>query len=306
MKILIAYDGSECADAALIDLQRAGLPDDAEALVLSAVDVFIPPKPDVKDIDDPFINYVPHGVKMARKRARESFEEAKIIAAQAGEKLQKMFPEWTVTNEAQADTPHWAIIAKSEEWKPDLVVVGSHGRSALGRAILGSVSQKVLYETQCSVRIARGKSEKSADASVRLVLGTDGSPDADATIDAVASRNWKPGTEIKLITAIETFSQYAAEPDVQLSRVRDIQTVAARKLTAAGLTVSPIITEEDPKYFLVRQAELWEADCIFLGAKGHRFLERFLLGSVSSSVAARAHCSVEVVRRKKLTEFGND
>ena len=81
MKILIAYDGSECADAALIDLQRAGLPDDAEALVLSAVDVFIPPKPDVKDIDDPFINYVPHGVKMARKRARESFEEAKIIAA---------------------------------------------------------------------------------------------------------------------------------------------------------------------------------------------------------------------------------
>ena len=28
MKILIAYDGSECADSALIDLQRAGLPDE--------------------------------------------------------------------------------------------------------------------------------------------------------------------------------------------------------------------------------------------------------------------------------------
>lgn len=35
MKILIAYDGSDCADAALTDLQRAGLPSDVEAIVLS-------------------------------------------------------------------------------------------------------------------------------------------------------------------------------------------------------------------------------------------------------------------------------
>jgi nucleotide-binding universal stress UspA family protein len=298
MKILIAYDGSECADAALIDLQRAGLPDEVEALILSAVDVFIPPKPDVKDLDEPFVNYVPHGVKIARKRAREAFEESKIIAAQAGGKVQKMFPEWTVTNEAQPDPPHWAIIAKAREWKPDLTVVGSHGRSALGRLILGSVSQKVLYETECSVRIARGKSEKSPDDPVRLVLGVDGSPDSDAMLDVVASRNWKQGTDVKIITAVESFHQYAVEADVQLSRVRDIQTVAVEKLSAAGLIVSMMITEEDPKYFLVRQAELWEADCIFLGAKGHRFLERLLIGSVSSSVAARAHCSVEVVRRK--------
>lgn len=30
MKVLIAYDGSDCADAALDDLQRAGLPPDAD------------------------------------------------------------------------------------------------------------------------------------------------------------------------------------------------------------------------------------------------------------------------------------
>ena len=298
MKVLIAYDGSECADAALIDLQRAGLPDDVEALILSAVDVFIPPKSNVEDLDAPFLNYVPHGVKLARQRAKSAFEEAKVLATHGGEKVQKMFPEWTVTNEAQPDTPHWAIIAKAAEWKPDLTVVGSHGRSVLGRAVLGSVSQKVLYETQCSVRIARGKSEISDDAPVRLVLGVDGSPDSDAMLDVVTARNWKQRSEVKLITAIETFHQYAIEPEVQLSRIRDIQNNAAEKLTAAGLTVSTMLTEEDPKYVLVRQAEVWDADCIFIGAQGHRFLERFLVGSVSSSVAARAHCSVEVVRRK--------
>ncbi len=299
MKILIAYDGSECADAALIDLKRAGLPDDAEALVFTAVDVFIPPEPDVKDLDDPFVNYVPHGVKFAHKRARESFEDAKVLAAQAGEKVQKMFPGWTVTNEAVHDTPHWAIIAKAEEWKPDLIVVGSHGRSALGRAILGSVSQKILYETTCSVRIARGRG-KSDGEPVRLVLGVDGSPDSDAMLDAVASRNWRQGTEVNLITAIETFDKYEVEQEVHLNRVPEIQTKATEKLTAAGLKITANVTEKDPKYVLVRQAELLEADCIFLGAKGHRFLERLLIGSVSSSVAARAHCSVEVVRRKEL------
>ena len=37
MKILIGYDGSECADAALDDLKRAGLPERAEAHILSKI-----------------------------------------------------------------------------------------------------------------------------------------------------------------------------------------------------------------------------------------------------------------------------
>ena len=43
MKILVAYDGSECADAALDDLRRAGLPSDAQVKVLSVVENWLPP-----------------------------------------------------------------------------------------------------------------------------------------------------------------------------------------------------------------------------------------------------------------------
>jgi nucleotide-binding universal stress UspA family protein len=145
----------------------------------------------------------------------------------------------------------------------------------------------------------RGK-EKSENEPIRLILGADGSPDSSAMIDEVAARNWRRGTELILITAIESFSRNAAELDVYLNRVRDLQTLAANRLTAAGIGVSTMITEEDPKHFLARQAELWNADCIFLGARGHSFLDRLLVGSVSSSVAARAGCSVEVVRRKSV------
>lgn len=49
MKILIAYDGSSHAEAALDDLARAGLPEEAEAPVLSVADVWAWPSP--KDDD---------------------------------------------------------------------------------------------------------------------------------------------------------------------------------------------------------------------------------------------------------------
>ena len=42
MKIVIGYDGSEQADAALDDLRRAGLPRDAEALIVSVADSAMP------------------------------------------------------------------------------------------------------------------------------------------------------------------------------------------------------------------------------------------------------------------------
>ncbi len=296
MKILIAYDGSECADAALLDLQRAGLPDKADALVLSAIDVFIP-KENEKYIDEEsFPMYIPHGVQLSRQRVKKAFENTELMAKQAADEVRVMFPDWSVESEAVADPPHWAIIAKADEWKPDLVVVGSHGRTAFGRAILGSVSQKVLYETKCSVRISRGR-KFPENKPIRIILATDGSPDSDLMIDKVASRNWEKDTQIKLVTAVEMFRQDPTEPEMQMERIRELQNVSARKLRGAGLNVTPVITGEDPKHFLIRDSKRWHADSVFLGAKGHRFLERFLIGSVSSSVAARSICSVEVVRK---------
>jgi hypothetical protein len=45
MKILIAYDGSESADKGIDDLQRAALPMEADALVVSVAEVWLPPPP---------------------------------------------------------------------------------------------------------------------------------------------------------------------------------------------------------------------------------------------------------------------
>jgi len=83
--------------------------------------------------------------------------------------------------------------------------------------------------------------------------------------------------------------------------VHRIAEEAVGVLGAAGLNVSSAIIEGDPKHVLVEESEKWGADSIFVGSTGFssRFA-RFMLGSVSSAVVARAHCSVEVVRVGEL------
>lgn len=303
MKILIAYDGSACGDAALDDLRRAGLPAEADVMVLSVADVWLPPppSPDVAVTDRAFAERVAVARERVRQQAAQAVEEARALARRAGDQLRAYFPDWSIRTEACADSPAWGVIKQADAWGADLIVVGSHGRSALGRFVLGSVSQQVLTEARCSVRIARGQGRDSA-LPARLVIGLDGSPGAEAAVAAVAARAWRPGSEARLLAVLDATLQarvveWMAEGDTEpQARLRATVEAAAERLRAAGLAVSPLVKEGDPKRVLVQEADAWGADCIFVGARGLRRLERWLLGSVSSAVAARAPCSVEVVR----------
>jgi nucleotide-binding universal stress UspA family protein len=70
----------------------------------------------------------------------------------------------------------------------------------------------------------------------------------------------------------------------------------AEELREVGLSATIVVRVGDPKRVLLEEAEEWGADCDFPGARGHSRIDKILIGSVSAAVAARAHCSVEVVR----------
>lgn len=175
MKILIAHDGSESADKGIDDLSRAGLPVEVDALVVSVAEVWLPPPR--REFDDTFPLQVPAGLKRARAHAAQIVKEAQELASSGSKRVRQIFPRWTVHHRAVVGSPAHEVLNLAREWHPDLIVVGSHGRSALGRFVLGSVSQKVLTEAQTSVRVARQTTGTGASA-MRIVLAVDGSAGA--------------------------------------------------------------------------------------------------------------------------------
>jgi nucleotide-binding universal stress UspA family protein len=52
--------------------------------------------------------------------------------------------------------PADVIDKTSADWAADLIVIGSHGRSGLGRVLLGSVAEAVLRRAPCPVLVVRG------------------------------------------------------------------------------------------------------------------------------------------------------
>lgn len=313
MKILVGYDGSSSAEAALDDLGRAGLARDAEAVILTVSERWLPAWPPPHEaVESSEVSLSTREVTKSKSRhvaatGVVSVSEAYSLALQAKARLQARFPAWVLKVEESSGSPSQEILKKADELKPNLIVVGCQGRSALGAFLLGSVSQKVVNEASCPVRVSRGTAWKNG-SPVRILIGLDGTAGSELAVSAVASRVWPTSSAVRLVIALDPArgsgndlggKKKSSSETRSMSRevAEKFMKDAARKLRATQLSVSTRIEEGDPKRVLTADAEEWGADSIFLGASArHNFVERYLLGSVATAVVARAHCSVEVVR----------
>lgn len=103
MKILIAYDGSDCARDALKDLKFAGLPAGTEAIILTVSETWLPSsRPDADSFaelnnDDPKWPW--------RKTALKIIAESEKFALEAWESLRTDFPAWRVLHETTSGYP---------------------------------------------------------------------------------------------------------------------------------------------------------------------------------------------------------
>src|SRR5262249_25515418 len=134
MRVLIGYDGSTYADNAIDDLQWAGLPSKADAIVLSAVEWQTVQA--IRSWNMVETDFSPEWIKRIGK--------AEALAEAGCDRLQRLFLEWNIQIEPSAENPAEAILEKAKHGLADLIVVGTHGRSALARAVLGSVSLKLV------------------------------------------------------------------------------------------------------------------------------------------------------------------
>ncbi|CAN5788176.1 hypothetical protein BH24ACI1_BH24ACI1_15000 [soil metagenome] len=309
-KILIAYDGSGYSHAALDQLQRCGLPYKADVIILSISEIWLPPTvkyedteifPD-SDVDEYFQKYY--------DQIDRNLAEAKVIAYQAREELLKYFPNWTIKTEAVSDSPASLILSRAFEFKPDLIVVGAQGLSSDGQTGLGSISQKILTEAKCSIRITRVKHDVT-HSRLKIMIGFDDSLGSMAAVKIVATRQWRGNPEIRLVTVTDPFFPLIPGrvllpiPGLSEGKIKGeqkwIETLAAKALQIlhnAGLSATLHVYDGNPRMILIQEADKWGADSIFIGANSLQPQSQiYSLGCVASAVASRAACTVEVVRQ---------
>lgn len=298
MKILIAIDSSPVSHQVLEEAVARSWPPDATFSIVSAVDV------------GRFAE-LPALIDDAKRECE------KIVKAGAALLAHAKLPSAT---EVLVGSPRRVVAEFAAQWGADLILVGSHSRGAIGHFFLGSVAQGILRTADCPVEIVRFPRSGAAPSShpMKILVATDGSPCSLAAARSLATRRLPRGSMFKILSVEELVTMpipmgasspaaiYPAsllEELIAAARTRAEDGAAAvRKIllkAVPGASIETLMPTGDPRELILDTAKAWPADLIVLGSHGLGGFDRFLIGSVSESVAVHAHCSVEVVRRNR-------
>ena len=136
---MLAYDGSGYADAAIEDLHRAGLPANGEALVVSVADLSKTAIANSYEIGvlGKFVSsrLLEKTIELTLKESAQVQYEVEKLAVRAAERMHEILPGWRVQHQTTVGSVADELLKTAAEWQPDLIVVGSHGRTALGRLL---------------------------------------------------------------------------------------------------------------------------------------------------------------------------
>jgi nucleotide-binding universal stress UspA family protein len=139
-----------------------------------------------------------------------------------------------------------------------------------------------------------------------IVVGTDGSPNAEAAVRQATKLAKDGGARLHLVSAYpgttsfsEGIRSSAKRQPINLREVADsVLARAEAEAESQGVQLMTHAREGEPAQALLSVADEQDADLIVVGARGLTGLERFLLGSVTSKLAHHAPCSLMIVRER--------
>src|SRR4051794_9905584 len=138
-----------------------------------------------------------------------------------------------------------------------------------------------------------------------IVVGTDGSPGAEAAVQKAIDLVPAAGTTAYLVcaypgrSALERIGMTARQDPVDLRGVAaDVLARAESRLRDAGLDVEKHAREGDPANVILEVAEQQNADLIVVGARGSVGRGRFMLGGVPAKLSHHLSTSLLIVREE--------
>ncbi|HLZ28117.1 MAG TPA: universal stress protein [Chloroflexota bacterium] len=203
------------------------------------------------------------------------------------------------------------ILQACREQAADLVVMRTHGRAGVSRAVLGSVTQRVVAECGVPVMLLRPGGRRITHLR-KLLVPIDGSPGGAVALGTAVGLVKAAGATMHLLeVAVQiSASVYAGEiyggmgyidpawdADI-LERARAYVEAMVKRLRISGFAVDGEARQAtNVADTIVGVAAEVESDLIVMSTQALTGPARALLGSVADAVVRRAHCPVLLVHR---------
>ncbi|RDI68293.1 universal stress protein [Nocardia pseudobrasiliensis] len=181
-----------------------------------------------------------------------------------------------------------------------MVVVGSRGLGAFGRALLGSVSSALIYHANCPVAVIHGSPATDPVLAGRPVLvGVDGGPNSMPAIEmALEEASLRKVGLVALHAWSDTSGLHRTEEALEAIREQEearlADHLAGYAERCADVAVTRMLMHDNPVRSLVEAAE--NAQLLVVGSRGRGGFAGMLLGSTSAAVAQSVECPIVVVR----------
>lgn len=201
---------------------------------------------------------------------------------------------------------HAVIVSRAEEWGADLVVVGSHGTTALHRMLIGNVADRVIRLAHGAVLVTRPPvtdgpvlvaTDFSDPALPAVAAGVEESRRTGAPLVLLHSLEVEPGAVTALGESVGAGSAGVPQ-SVREGMHRAVRTMLEESLARFQAEGAAVVEDGPAAHAIVRAAESLRARLVVVGTSGHTGLKRLALGSVAEAVSHLAPCSVLAVRVK--------
>jgi len=204
---------------------------------------------------------------------------------------------------------HAEILEAADQMKPDLIVMGTHGRSGFQHVMLGSVAEKVLHKARCQVLTVPRKAPDAVPLGpvpfARILCGVDFSECSLAALRHAISLASGAGARVDVLSVVQLIPMYETMSTMPLyypGLLGDLKADVWKRLNSvvadAGreIPVEPLVTVGSPHREIIRVAEERNADLVVLGAYSQGAIEHLLFGSTANHVVRQARCPVLTIR----------
>jgi nucleotide-binding universal stress UspA family protein len=137
----------------------------------------------------------------------------------------------------------------------------------------------------------------------KVIVATDGSPDADKAINRAIETAKKEAVEIIVVNVAEEYCPIGLAEmdcgtirDIVMKESKGIMFAALEKMKAAGITARGIIEEGSPAETIIEIAKKENADEILVASHGKHGAKKFATGSVAARITEWAPCPVTIVK----------